>query len=64
MKANRASSTGKPVAHDDTSRKDPGESQRWKYRETCRVNVDYRIPGILHSTVQKEDTNRKEIGKN
>ena len=33
------------------------------YRETCRGNVDYRIPSIPHSTVQKEDTNRKETVK-
>ena len=41
-------------------RKHPGESQRWKYRETRRGNVDCRIPGIPHSTVQREDSNRKE----
>ena len=34
-----------------------------KYRRTCRCNVDYRIPGIPHSTVQKEDSNRKETVK-
>ena len=39
------------------------ESQRGKHRETCRGNVDYRIPGIPHSTVQKEDPNCKEIVK-
>ena len=26
-------------------------------------NVDYRIPGIPHSTVQKEDSNHKETVK-
>ena len=41
----------------------PGESQRRRYRETCRGNVDYRIPGYLTSTVQKEDKNRKETVK-
>ena len=25
------------------------ESQRWRYRGTCRGNIDYRIPGIPHS---------------
>ena len=40
------------------------ENHRAKYRETCRGNVDYRIQGMLHSTVQKEDSNRKEIVKN
>ena len=49
---------------EDTRRKHPGESQRWKYRETCRGDVDYRIPGFPHSTVWKEDTNREEIVKN
>ena len=48
---------------EDTRRKHPEESQRGKYRETCRGNVDYRIPFIPHSTVQKEDLNRKEIVK-
>ena len=36
------------------------ESQRWRHRETRRGNIEYRIPGFPHSTVQKEDTNRKE----
>ena len=48
---------------EDTRRKHPGESQRWKCRETCRGNIDYRIPGIPHTTVQKEDSNRKETVK-
>ena len=39
------------------------ENHRAKYKETCRGNVDYRIQGMLHSTVQKEDSNRKEIVK-
>ena len=36
-----------------------------KYKETSRGNVDYRIPGIPHSTVQdqEEDSNRKETVK-
>ena len=48
---------------EDTRRKHPGESQRFKYRETCRGNVDSRIPGIPQSTVQKEDSNSKETVK-
>ena len=48
---------------EDTRRKHPEESQRGKYRETCRGNVEYRIPGVPHSTVQKENTNRKESVK-
>ena len=48
---------------EDTRRKHPGESQRWKYRETSRGNVDYRIQGVLHSTVQKEDCHCKETVK-
>ena len=48
---------------EDTRRKHLGESQRWRYTETCRGNVDYRIPGIPHSTVQKKDTHRKETVK-
>ena len=42
---------------------DHQSEQSVKYRETCRGNVDYRIPGIPHSTVQKEDSNRKGIVK-
>ena len=38
-------------------------SQRCKYRETCRGNVDYTIQGIPHSAVLKEDSNRKETVK-
>ena len=37
-----------------------------KYEETRRGHVgnhDYRIQGIPHSAVQKEDSNRKEIVK-
>ena len=41
----------------------PEESQRCLYREACRGNVDYRIPGTPHTTVEKEDTNRKETVK-
>ena len=65
IKANKASSSGKPVAHiSRTRRKHLEESQRGKYWETCRGNVDYRIPGIPHSTVKKENSNRKETVKN
>ena len=31
--------------------------------ETRGSNIDYRIPGIPHSTVQKRDTNRTETVK-
>ena len=48
---------------EDPRRKHLEESQRGKYRETCRGNVVYRIPGIPHSTVQKEDSNGKDIVK-
>ena len=48
---------------ENTRRKHPGESQRWRYRESCRGNVEYRISRFPHSTVQKEDTNRKETVK-
>ena len=47
----------------ETRRKHLEESQRGKHKETCRGNADYRIPGIPHSTVQKEDSDRKEIVK-
>ena len=48
---------------EDTRRKRPAESQRGKYSETCRGNADYRIQGVPHSTVQKEDSNRKDTIK-
>ena len=48
---------------EDTRRKHLEESQRGKCRETCRGDVGYRIQGVPHSTVQKEDSNRKEIVK-
>ena len=64
MRENPPVCTGKPVAHfSRTRRKHPRESQRCLYRETCRGNVDYRIPGIPHSTVQKVDTDRNETVK-
>ena len=38
-----------------------GESQEHKHRETCSSSrVDFRIPSIPHSTVEKVETNRKE----
>ena len=48
---------------EDTRRKHLGESQRWKCMETCRGNVDHRIPDFPHSTFQKEGTNRTETVK-
>ena len=42
---------------------DHQSEQSVKYRETCRGNVDCRIPGFPHSTVQKEDSNLKDIIK-
>ena len=42
---------------------DHQSEQSVKNRDTCRGNVDYRIPGIPHSAVQKEDSNRKETVK-
>ena len=39
------------------------KTRRSRYEEARRGNVDYRIPGILHSTVQKEDSKRKETVK-
>ena len=39
------------------------ETRRLRYEETRRGNVDYRIQGVPHSAVQKEDSTRKEIVK-
>ena len=42
---------------------DHRSKQSASYKETCRGNVDNRIPGLPHSTVQNEDSNGKEIVK-
>ena len=34
-----------------------------KYGETCRGEIDHRIQGLPHSTVEQEDHTRKEIVK-
>ena len=39
------------------------ETRRSLLEDTRRGNVDYRTQGIPHLTVQKEDSNRKEIVK-
>ena len=31
-----------------------------RYRETCRSEIDFRIQGLPHSTVQQQDHTRKE----
>ena len=36
---------------------------REKYRETCNGEIDFRIQGLPHSTVQQEDPNHKEAVK-
>ena len=48
---------------EDSRHKHLEENHRAKHNKTCRGNVDYRIQGIPHSTVQKEDSHRKEIVK-
>ena len=40
------------------------ESEEHEHRETCSYSrVDFRIPGISHSTVEQVETNRKETNK-
>ena len=39
------------------------ENRSAKFEETRSGNIDFRIQGLPHSTVQKEDSNRKEIVK-
>ena len=39
------------------------QSVSGSHGETWSGNVDCRVPGILHSTVQQQDTNRKETVK-
>ena len=60
-------------AESQHSRKDPpnpdaresndNESEKRLHRGTCRGNIDFRIPGIPHSTVEQMDTNREETVK-
>ena len=65
IKAKEASSTGKHVAHFSRTHlastpKKVSELSTWK---RVLVTFDYRIPGIPHSTVKKEDSNHKDIVK-
>ena len=39
------------------------ETRKGKYEETRSGNIDYRIQGIPHSAVQKEQSNRRDIFK-
>ena len=48
---------------EETRRTHLEETRRAKYEETRSGNVDYRIQGIPHSAVHKEDSNRKEIAQ-
>ena len=56
---------GKPVAHFSRTHvaSIPKKVSEVSTGKLVAVNVDYRIPGIPHSTVQKEDSNRKETVK-
>ena len=44
----------------DARESDDFASEKHEHTRTCRGNIDYRIPGIPHSTVEQVDTNRKE----
>ena len=46
---------------EDTRRKHLEEKHIAKYKETCRGDVGYRIQGIPHSTVQKEEIVKRLI---
>ena len=48
---------------EDMRHKHLEENRRANYKETCRGILDCRTQGFPHSTVQKEDSNRKEIVK-
>ena len=47
----------------DARESDKNESEKRKHRRTYSGNIDFRIPGIPHSTVEQVDTNRKETAK-
>ena len=44
----------------DARESDNNESEKCKHRGTCSGNIDFRIPGIPHSTGERVDTNHKE----
>ena len=47
----------------DARESDNYESEKRKHRGTCSSNIDFRIPGIPHSTVEQVNINRKETVK-
>ena len=47
----------------DARQSDNYESEMREHRRTCSGKLDFRIPGIPHSTVGQVDTNRKETVK-
>ena len=47
----------------DARESDNYESEKRQHRGTCSGNIDFRIPGIPHSTVEQVDTNRRETVK-
>ena len=51
----------KDVLITDSRNSDDCENEVHEHRETCTSSrVDFRIPGIPHSTVEQVETNRKE----
>ena len=58
------SQSGQQDQPDQEARKSSDhQSASGSYGETRSGNVDYRIPGIRHSSVQQQDTNRRETVK-
>ena len=58
------SQSGHQDQHEHEARKSSDQqSVSGSYGETSSGNVDYRILGIPHSTVQQQDTNHKETVK-
>ena len=59
------SQSGQQDQHEQEARKSSDhQSVSGSFCETRSGNIDYRIPGIPLSTVQQQDTNRKETVKN
>ena len=48
----------------DLSSKHHKDSDGGTYNESCRGGIDFRIQGLLHSTVQEQDHTRTEAVKN
>ena len=52
-----------PTDHQSKQSEEYGETRCVEFEETRSGNIDFRLQGLLHSTVQEEDDVRKETVK-